>query len=163
MAIGQVNNPNEAGLFLNAIAYAAQEGVETRDEVDRMRSYFDEYYQKFGGSFIETLKDRIRVGSLSTGTISRIAPEFNWNAWGQPNFLIGQFDDPSEAGLLINAMAWVCDGSGLNGGEIGRIVEYFDEYYAKFGDAFINDLRERVYQGSLSRDTMCRVAPNFPW
>lgn len=158
-----VSTANEASLFLNALAYVAQEGRETQEEVSRMRTYFDEFYSKFGYDFVEKLHDRIRAETLSPETMYRIHNGFNWDVWGRPGYLVAGVDDPSEAGLLIEALAWVSEASGFTYGEYARIAEYFDEYEAKFGYRFVYDLRQRIASGHLSRDTMNQIAPRYAW
>ncbi len=162
MSVNYVSNANEASYFLNALAYVAQEGTETPGEISRMRTYYQEFYQKFGYEFIAKLRERIGMNQLSSGTMSKIEPWTSWYA-NQPGFLVGDLDSASEAGFLINAMAWVCEDSGFAQGEYDRMAEYFNEYYNKFGWSFVSDLQSRINAGKLSRDTMRTIAPQINW
>ena len=159
-----VSNANEASLFINAAAWVAEAGSETWGEIERIRTYYTEFYQQFGADFITKLKDRIKDGSFSPNTASKIDPNVNWGElWGPKGPLVAQVDEPQEAGFLMNALCWIAEESGFAPEEYNRIRSYFDEYNGKFGSYFIDDLRSRIAKGDLAANTMENVAPGWNW
>jgi hypothetical protein len=159
-----VSTANEASLFINAIAWVAEAGMETAGEIERLKTYYTEFYGQFGYEFIEKLKDRIRDGSFSKNTANRLDSSQGWDqVWGAPGHLVPGVDSPVEAGFLMNAMCWVSEDGGFANVEYERIRSYFDEYNQKFGDYFRQDLRDRIGRGELLAETMNNVAPGWGW
>lgn len=162
MSVTHVSSAQEAGYFLNALAWVAEAGSETSTEISRIRDYYNEFRGQFGQRFIDNLKGRIYKNELSPRTMDRIDSWENWSGWNA-GYLVNQVDDPREAGFLINALAWVSEGSGFTHVEYDRMASYFNEYENKFGYSFIDDLQSRIYNGELSADTMRRIAPGYRW
>ena len=74
--VDAVDDPKEAGSLIEALVRIADRFELYTSEVAGIRSYFDEYEQKFGKPFIEDLRGRVADKGLSAYAMNQVAPEY---------------------------------------------------------------------------------------